>query len=72
MHIVLFEMDRKTLNKFGDLVFQCRSLLLNRPGFVVSHVWWQANRVAHCLARASLSHPIASIFSIMYQLLCIR
>jgi len=49
MHIVLFEKNCKTLydvisstkvapNEFRDFVFQCRSLLLNRLNFVVSHV----------------------------------
>jgi len=81
-HAVLFEMDCKSLlddicsvkvplNEFGDLVFQCISLLLNRFDFVVSHVRRQTNRVAHCIARTSLSHP-SPVFSIMYQLLCIR
>jgi len=74
MHAVLFEIDCKSLsdvicftkvplNKFGDLVFQCRRLLLNRPDFVVSHVRRQVNRVAHCIARASLSHPSPHIFN---------
>jgi len=74
MHVVLFERDCKSLldaifstkvplNEFGDLVSQCRSLLLNRPNFVVSHVWRQANRVAHCIARTSLSHPNPHIFN---------
>jgi len=46
---VMFETDSKILfdviattttpiNEFGDLVTQCRSLLLNRPDFVVSYV----------------------------------
>jgi hypothetical protein len=74
IHDVLFETDCKSLsdvicstkvplNKFGDLVFQCRSLLLNRPDFVVSHVRRQANRVAHCIARTSLSNPSPHIFN---------
>jgi hypothetical protein len=82
MYAVLFEIDCKSLpyaicstkvplNEFGDLVFQCRSLLFNIPNFIVSHVRRQANRVAHCIARASLSHP-SPIFSILYQLLYIR
>jgi len=65
---VVFETDSKILfdalsitttliNEFGDLVTQCRSLLLNRPNFVVSYVRKQANRVAHSIARTSLSHP---------------
>jgi len=45
------------LNKFGDLVFQCKSLLLNNPDFVVPFVRRQANKVAHSIARAALSHP---------------
>jgi len=75
MHYVLFETDSKVLfdafastttptNEFGDLVSQCRSLLLIRPNFVVSYVRRQANRVAHSIVRASLSH-LAPIFFIM-------
>ena len=70
---VMFETDSKILsdviattttpiNEFGDLVTQCRSLLLNRPDFVVSYVRRQTNRVAHSIARASLSHPSPHIF----------
>ena len=48
MHVVLFESCKTLYNvisftkvpliDFEDLVFQCRSLLLNKPDFVVSHV----------------------------------
>lgn len=68
MHDIMFKTDSKILsdaiatttipiNEFGDLVTQCRRLLLNRPDFVVSYVRRQANRVAHSIVRASLSHP---------------
>ncbi|RHN55891.1 putative RNA-directed DNA polymerase [Medicago truncatula] len=73
MHVVLFETDSKILadaltnnssptNEFGDLVTQCRSLLLDKPDFAVSYVRRQANSVAHSIARASLSHPSPHIF----------
>jgi len=74
MHLVLFKTDCKTLsdtissvefplNEFGDLVFQCRSILLNRADFVVSHIWRQVNKVAHCVVGASLSHLNPHIFN---------
>jgi len=73
MYVVLFETDSKILsdainsnftpsNEFGDLVIQCRSLLLDRPDFAVSYIRRQANRVAHSIARASLSNPSPHIF----------
>lgn len=75
MHVVLFETDSKILsdainsnftpsNEFGDLVIQCKSLLLDRPDFVVPYIKRQANGVAHSIARASLSNP-SPIFFIM-------
>lgn len=68
MHEVLFETDSKTLvdviksnatpqNEFGDLIIQCRSFLNSNPDFVVSYIRRQANKVAHNITRASLSHP---------------
>jgi ribonuclease HI len=76
MQAVIFETDCKTIpdalsvnnipeNEFGDLIFQCKSLLLNRPDFVVSYVRRQANRVAHSIARASLCHPSPHIFNVV-------
>ncbi|XP_024636515.1 uncharacterized protein [Medicago truncatula] len=73
MRDIMFETDSKILsdaiaaatipiNEFGDLVTHCRRLLLSRPDFVVSYVRRQANRVAHNIARASLSHPSPHIF----------
>jgi len=73
MRDVMFETDSKILsdviastttpiNEFGDLVTHCRSLLLNKPDFVVSYVRKQTNRVAHSIARASLSHTSPHIF----------
>jgi len=49
MQVVGFETDCKTIhdalsvnnipqNELGDLISQCKSLLLNRPDFVVSYV----------------------------------
>jgi len=73
MRDVMFETDSKVLfdalhttstlaNEFGDLVSHCRSLLLSRNDFVVSYVRRQANKVAHSIARASLSNPSPNIF----------
>jgi len=56
MQAVRFETDCKTIpdalslnnipqNEFGDLISQRKSLLLNKPDFVVSYVRRQANRV---------------------------
>jgi ribonuclease HI len=77
---VWFEIDSRSLvnalntsntplNEFWDLVFQCKNLLLNNPDFVVSFVRRQANKVAHSIARAALSHP-SPMSSMMYPLLC--
>lgn len=49
MNVVLFETNREILyvalattngplNEFGDLILQCKNLLLNRSDFVVLHV----------------------------------
>jgi len=68
MHNVTFKTDSKTMvdallarnipsNEFGDLVFECKSLLNSNLDYVVSFVWRQANKVAHNIARAALSHP---------------
>jgi len=73
MHAVLFETDSKTLveiikshatphNELGDLIVQCRSFLNSNPDHVVSFNRRQANKVAHSIARASLSHPSPHIF----------
>jgi hypothetical protein len=73
MHVVLFEIDSKKIsdainsyftpsNEFGDLVIQCRSLLLDGPDFAVSYTRMQANDVAHSIARTSLSYPSPHIF----------
>jgi len=67
MHTVLFETDCKSLidaltspavhiSEFGNLVSQCRRRLSSNPNYVVSFVKRQANRVAHTITRASLSH----------------
>lgn len=50
------------MNVFRDLVFQRRSLLLNRNDFIVSYFWRQTNKVTHSIASASLSHPNPHIF----------
>ncbi|XP_024630723.1 uncharacterized protein [Medicago truncatula] len=73
MHEVLFETDSRTLvdviksnatpqNEFGDLIIQCRSFLNSNPDFVVSYIRRQANKVAHNIAIASLSHPSPHVF----------
>ena len=82
-HFVWFETDCKLLaddlssstvpnTEFGDLVSQCRILLSTNSDFTVLFVKRQANKVAHSIARASLSHPNPYIFnevpSTMYSL----
>jgi len=73
-HHVYYETDSKILtkailsntihhNEFGDLVAQCRNLLITNSGFKVSFIRRQANRVAHSIARASLTHPSPYIFN---------
>jgi ribonuclease HI len=73
MHNVTFETDSKTLadalsarnilsNEFGDLVFECKSLLYSNSDYVVSFVRRQANKVAHNIARVALSHPSPHTF----------
>jgi len=73
MHNVTFETDSKTLvdaisarnitlNEFGDLVFECKSLLYSNPDYIMSSVRRQANKVAHNVARAALSHPSPHAF----------
>jgi ribonuclease HI len=70
---VAFETDSKLLvdllgntnpplNEIGDLVSECRTLLLSNPDYVVSFVRRQANRVAHNIARAALSNPSPHVF----------
>jgi ribonuclease HI len=81
---VLFETDSMSLvnalntsntplNEFGDLVLQCKNLLLNNSDFVVSFVRRQANKTAHSIARAALSHPSPHVFydvpSTLYSLI---
>jgi ribonuclease HI len=73
MHVVLFETDSKTLveiikshatshNELRDLIVQCRSFLNSNPDFVVLFIRRQANKVAHSIARTSLSHYSPHIF----------
>jgi len=72
MHVLLFEIDSEILsnvatnnspmNEFGHLVSQCRSLLINRNDFAISYVRRQANKIAHSIARTSLSHPKPHVF----------
>jgi len=68
LHNVVFETDNKllvdllqksnlSLNEIGDLVSECKILLISKPDYVVSFVRRQANRIAHNIARAALSHP---------------
>jgi len=69
----MFETDSKTLvamfqapnvscNEFGDLVYECKSLLSTNFVYVVSFIRRQANMIAHSIARATLSHPNPHIF----------
>ncbi|XP_024633515.1 uncharacterized protein [Medicago truncatula] len=79
MHVVLFETDSKILadaltnnssptNEFGDLVTQCRSLLLDKPDFAVSYV---GKQIVLLIVLLELRYLIlAPIFFIMYCLLC--
>ena len=73
-HHVIFETDSKILvdllksttpsiNEIGDLVSECKTMLLNNSDYVVSFVRGQANRVAHNIDRATLSHPSPHVFS---------
>ena len=50
------------LNEFGDIISQCRNILSTNPDFRVSYVRRQENRVAHSIARASLSQPSPNLF----------
>jgi len=76
MHVVWFETDCKAIsdalattnipqNEFGDLIFQCKSLLINRTDFVVLHIRRQTNKVAHNISRASFSNSSPHIFYIV-------
>jgi len=76
MHVVWFETDCKAIsdalattnipqNEFGDLISQCKSLLINKTDFVVSHIRRQANKVAHSISRASLSNSSPHISNIV-------
>jgi len=58
------------LNELSDLISQCRSLLLNKPDFVVSHIQKQTNRVVYSITRTSLYHQSPHIL-ILYQPLCL-
>jgi len=49
-------------NEIGDILARCKDLLLSHNNFTVSHVKRQTNKVAHTLARASLSHHNPFIF----------
>jgi len=73
MPSIIFESDCRLLvdtlnsnstpnNIFGDIISRCKDLLSSRNNFIVSYVRRQANRVAHIIARASLSHPSPYIF----------
>jgi ribonuclease HI len=70
---VAFETDSKLLvdllgntnlplNEIGDLVSECKTLLLSNPDYVVSFIRRQANSVAHNIARAALSYPSPHVF----------
>jgi hypothetical protein len=70
---VTFETDIKTLvdtllarniprNEFGDLVFECKSLLCSNIDHVVSFIIRQANMVAYSIIRIASSHPSLHTF----------
>lgn len=69
-HHVVFEKDNKILvdllksttppiNEIDD----CKTLLLSNFDYIMSFVRRQANKVAHNIARATLSHPILHVLS---------
>jgi len=74
MFSVVFESDSKFVvdminsafvphNETGDIISRCKDLLAARNNYTVRHIRRQANRVAHTIGRASLSHPSPHIFS---------
>ena len=84
IHNVIFETDSRSLvnalystttplNEFGDLVIQCKNILLSNHDFMVSFVRRQVNTVAHSIARAALSHLRPFVFHVapttMYSLI---
>jgi hypothetical protein len=80
MSSVIFESDCKIIvdiinspqipnNEIGNFLARCKDILLSHNSFVVSHVRRQPNKVAHTLAKVSLSHPTPLIF-LMYLLTC--
>lgn len=73
MTSVIFESDCKLvvdaiistyspLNEFEDIISRCKTLLASHSNYSVTYVRRQANRVAHSIARASLSHPSPYLF----------
>jgi len=73
MEFVIFESDCKLVvdtiiststpsNEFGDIIYRCKTLLASHNNYSVFYVRRQANRVAHNIARASLSHPSPYLF----------
>ena len=44
-------------SELGDIISQCKSLIANNSDYVVLFVRRQANKVAHSIAKASLSNP---------------
>ncbi|XP_024626802.2 uncharacterized protein [Medicago truncatula] len=73
MQSVIFKSDCKIVvdavnssvnphNELGDIIFYCKQLLSLHANFSVRFVRRQANKVAHNIARASLSHPSPHIF----------
>jgi len=74
MQSVIFESDCKIVvyvvnssvnphNELGDIISYCKQLLSLHTNYFVRFVRRQANKVAHNIARASLSHPSPHIFS---------
>jgi len=73
MTSVIFEADCKLVvdlvyspivpqNEIGDIITSCKHLMSVHNSYVVRHTRRQTNRVAHSIARASLSHPNPYIF----------
>jgi ribonuclease HI len=73
MSSVIFESDCKIVidivlsdlvppNELGDIIHRCKDLLASHNGYVVRHIRRQANKVAHTITRAALSHPSPHIF----------
>ena len=76
MESVIFESDCKLVvdvviststpfNEFGDIISRFNTLLASHSNYFVFYVRRKANRVAHNIARASLSHPSPYLFYVV-------